>query len=218
MRYCHALIAGLVSIVILAGCGPKTYDLKFNPKEGEVYNYATKVSGAANLEVDLAMKVAKVSGDQVVIETHYVDMKMNGQPIPGVDALKKVVMTNTQNRQGHVMSTDVSGAPEMLASQMKAQNSGTGVAYPDHPVKIGETWASESNVQGQKMTVTYKLVKVDSVNGKEEAFLEATPTGGQVKASTPMTLTVDLATGMPLETKFDGEVAGKKVTVQMIRT
>lgn len=213
-------IAVFLLFFALVGCGGKTYTLQLNPKEGETYDYATKVTGSLNMEVDLSMKVAKVTADKVVIETRYRGITMNGQALvgPQADVLKNVVMSITDDRQGHPLSTDVTGAPAALMEPMKKQGGGLGASYPDHPVKIGDTWASESDVQGQKLKLTYRLVKVEPVGGKDAAFLEATPDANStMKISGPMTLTVDLATGMPLSTKFNGEANGQKVTVEMTR-
>lgn len=221
MRNVYAWIAATLVAFALAGCGGKTYTLQLNPKEGDTYDYSTKVTGSLNMEVDLSMKVAKVTSDKVVIETRYRGITMNGQPLAGpqADVLKNVVMSVTDDRLGHPLSTDVTGAPAAMTESMKKQGGGLGAAYPDHPVKIGDTWTSEGDVQGQKLKLTYKLVKVAPVGGKDAAFLEATPDASStMKISGPMTLTVDLATGMPISTNFSGEANGQKVMVEMKRS
>ncbi|HWA83880.1 MAG TPA: hypothetical protein VG820_10620 [Fimbriimonadaceae bacterium] len=188
---------------------------------GETYTYATKVTGDADGEMDMSLKAVKVDPDSVVLESRYLDAKRNGKSLPQTELgfLKSIVVTITEDRQGRPTNVEVKGAPGAVADQIKAQQSGTGVAYPNRPVKIGESWVTESTMQGKKVRLTYKLVKVGPVDGRDVAFLEATPdAGGLIKSEGPMTLSIDLATGMTIQTKFSGEVSGKKVTVQMIRS
>jgi len=147
------------------------------------------------------------------------DMKFNGQPLPpqATDVFKNMVMTVTFDRAGHAVQTEVTGVPPTLAEQMKKQGANNSVSYPDKPVKVGDTWSGETDMQGKKVKMTYKLARVETVSGKEAAILEASPEGSTLKLNGPMSISVELATGLPITTKFEVEVNGQKSSVEMTR-
>jgi len=149
--------------VVLAGCaastsapstasgssGPITIQLK--PTVGETVTYLTKMTGPQSMSMTMSMKATKVDPTAIVMEARILDMTVNGAPSPGLDTIKSMVMTLTEDRTGHVTNTDVSGVAPAVASAIKAQGGNSAATYPDHPVNVGDTWEGESGATGKKV-------------------------------------------------------------------
>lgn len=217
MNYSRALLVSLI-LSPLAGCGPKTYTLKLDPKAGETFSYSTSMSGAVSMEMPMTMKVVKSDPNQVVIETRIGAVTVNGQPLPGGEMMKNAVMTITEDHTGHVQNASVTGVPPQLQASMQNSATANQASYPDHPVKIGDTWSGETSSSGQKVAASYKLVKIDTVAGKQAAILEVTPEGAKVASNGPMTLSIELANGMPIEMSGSFQVMGKAENMKMTRS
>jgi hypothetical protein len=216
MKSLRILAAIAVSFLVLAGCGGGSYTLKLNPKEGETYHYTMKMSGPQSVEMTMDMTARKVDAKQVVMDTKIGNLKIDGKAPPAIATamFEKMVMTVTEDHLGHVLNTDVTGVPQAVADQMKSQGSGTQTAYPDKPVKVGDTWTGESRVQGKTMNISYKLA---SVSG-DKAVLEATSDSKEMSMKGPMSVTIDLSSGMPTDVKYTAVANGKEMQVQMTRS
>ncbi|HTQ11072.1 MAG TPA: DUF6263 family protein [Fimbriimonadaceae bacterium] len=212
------LLFGLACL--LGGCGTKSYTLQYAPKIGEAYNYKMSLSGQRDADVTMSMKPIRVEGNNVVVESRVVDMTIGGQPMPPAtaDLLKNLVITTTYDRQEHIISNDVSGVPSQVAAAFKSQGAGTNAAYPDKPVKVGDSWTGTVDMLGKSVEMTYKLDGVENVGGKEAAIVEGTVSSNapfQLKA--PMKMQIELATGMPISATMEAEAAGQSVKTTFTR-
>src|ERR1044072_2382663 len=170
--------------------------LTMNPKEGDTYTYVTKIGDAAQaVEMTMSMKAAKVTADDILMETKFDSMSMGGQPMPPqvMDSMKKMVIKTTMDHMGKTLKTEVEGAPPGAEEQFKNSGNSTPTAYPGHAIKVGDTWTADTNVQGMPVKMTYKLTKVEDVNGMNAAIIECTPDGTtKVKFDGPMTMSIEV--------------------------
>jgi hypothetical protein len=155
------------------------------------------------------------------MESKTLDMNFGGQTLPpqAIETMKAMVVTSTYDKTGHTMSTEISGVPDAVKAQMQQSVGGGSTAtFPDHPVKPGDTWTAESNVQSQKVKMTFKYVKSETVNGMNAAVLEATPDEtAKAKFDGPMTIKIETATGLPIEMTANIVEGDKKAKMTMTR-
>ncbi len=76
--------------------------------------------------------------------------------------------------------------------------------FPEHPVNIGDTWDADDGT----VHVTYKLVGVGALRGREAAEIHATSPG----YSGPIRFWVELATGMLIRQEYVVGAAGSATT------
>lgn len=214
-----------------------TVALRFQPKAGSTYKYSlvneTAAQGAPQkmkMTMSQTIKVTSVSGGKVTIETSTNNVKGEGMPASTAQDLSKIKVTNVMDVYGKVISSKATGHPMAEAMASSLGGSGfSGVEYPLKAVGVGATWkgtidlakmleASGLKTTGNKMTVNYKLVKIEKQGAKTVATIEQTFSGSataQPPAGTQggalnlsmrgkSTITVDVADGMMLTTR--GEV------------
>ncbi|HZH98899.1 MAG TPA: hypothetical protein VEX38_08000, partial [Fimbriimonadaceae bacterium] len=149
----------------------------------------------ADADMRMTMKVTKIEGDQITINSTVDSMTSMGQQAPP-DMLKTMGSTSVMDRTGKT----VQGSGGAGASM------GAAAAFPTHPVKVGDTWESESEVQGKKVKAQNKFVKVETVNGKEAAHIQVTiPDQKDIKMTKPLDMWVELSNGMLLKMEMEGQ-------------
>lgn len=115
-----------------------------------------------------------------------------------MDDLKSSTLTVVMDKKGKVLSTKASGSGgaealyQGLASSMGGLNS-----YPDHPVKVGDTWKSETKTPVER-TTTFKLVKVETQNGQQVAVVQSTTSINKGAMSANSVSKFFLKTGLPI--------------------
>lgn len=220
----RAIYAGLVGLAIV-GCSSgggglsipgvaKSYTFSINVKPNQAFSYdmSMGMSGAAaqpqspaqSLDMSMTMTAEKVENDQTTFRTKITKMNMNGQPMPPQAAtmMQNMSIVQVMDKHGKVLSTQVEGVP----GAQPPTNSFTSAAFPDHAVKVGDTWSATT----QGTTVNYKLVSVDSKGGKNVAEIDATAApGGTLKTPNPIKIVVDVDTGMPVSAEVDGMDTGQ---------
>lgn len=202
------------------GGGSDEITLQMKPKEGDTYTYVTKIGSgpSQNMEMTMAMKAAKVTDSEILMESKIEGMSMNGNPAPpqATAMFKDMVIKTTMDKTGKNLKTEVIGGPP--SANNSNQSNAMPASYPNHPVKVGDTWDADTDFNGTKTKMTFKFVKKDTVNGMEAAMLEATPDAGSpVKFDGPMMLSVEIATGMPINMKANIDSGGQKGSVEMTR-
>jgi hypothetical protein len=147
------IIAIVPALLLLGGAGATqgSVTLKFHPPVGKSYHYqmsmisSTEMGKSAspmgmNTQMDINMKVVSRTGDITSLETRMSNMKMNGAGASAVQGAMEKKMS------GMVVKTQVDGqyrTKSVNGSSMDSMLSGfSGVTFPNHPVKIGDTWNS----------------------------------------------------------------------------
>ncbi len=238
MRNRFASVVAVALWVVASSVGAQaTISLKFQPKAGSTYKYSLVNESAAQgttqkmkMTMSQTLKVTSVSGGRITMETSTSDVKGEGMPASTSQELSKIKVTNVMDAYGKVISSKATGHPmaEAMASSMGGSGF-SGVEYPKNPVRVGATWtgtidlakllqASGLQTKGDKMTVNYKLTKIEKKGGTTVATIEQTfagsataqpPAGAQggpmnLSMRGKSTITVDVADGMMLSTR--GEV------------
>jgi hypothetical protein len=211
-----------ILLLLVSSCAfaQKTYTLRLNPPLGKTYRYVTKVSAAGapgGFELSMSMKAVKETANTVVLETKILDITSNGKSMGAM--FGKFSMAITEDRYGHTQHVDVSGAPPNVAEQLKKMGAGasSSASFPNHPIKVGDTWTGQSTTMGQATTVTYKMVGVKPVGGSMAAVLQTTPSSKQVKFKEPMTFYIELSTGMLIKGSASFTANGQNASFEITK-
>ena len=219
----------------------QTYTLQRTFNAGDVDKYRVKLSykmsGPQTLGEDQDRRISyllkettkSVSADGLVTlldEYLNAEAQANGKP---VDATNLPQVTLTRDKTGH-MEVSADGGNEVtnpqmssLAKQLLQAQLG---ALPTKPVKIGDVWAPDMSAleaeTGTKITVSVKLIAVETVGGVKALKLKAvTDTSGGAVADTKMhgesTIEVDAKSGKPVKisSKSSGTAGGNKVSAEL---
>jgi hypothetical protein len=197
----------------------KTYTLQFSPKLGQTYHFLTKMSGKAKLAIGMSMKATSVDDQKVVTEMRFDDISMDDKPLQGAEALQNLILTITEDRLGHVQDLQVAGGPPDLGQALKNQSSGASATFPDHPIKVGDTWAGDWEAQGIKGKATYKLVEVKTVNSILVGSLEISVElqDPKVKFKGPVKMDIEMDTGLPIQASLRISSAGQTQSMVIVR-
>lgn len=221
MKILKLAFASAAVVAIYAGRAADTYTIRLDPKVGDTFNYKVSMSGAQEMTLETSIKTVKNDASQVVMEYRAGSMTFMGAPAPQQveDMMKNVVVTVTEDHSGHLLNTAVTGAPPEIEDQLKKQGAGASASYPDHAVAVGDTWTGDMVIGGTKTKPHFKLARIDSIQGKQAAVIEVTlDPGSSIKSNGPMTMSVELANGMPLQYKVSLDVQGQTETMEMNRT
>ncbi len=71
--------------------------------------------------------------------------------------------------------------------------------YPENPVKVGDTWESDTKISGSTAKAKYKVVGMEEVLGKKCVVLEMTYEAGELTTATPAKMWIDTLNGAPVK-------------------
>lgn len=172
-----------------------TYTLKLSPKEGDKTSYDfTMDAGPVKMAMGMNMTCTKAETNKYTMVSTFdnIKMSMNGKDAPAAatDQMKNMKVTAVMDSTGKTLSSSIEGAP---AGSQAPEMSGT--AFPDHPVKVGDTWDGTTKMSGTEVKAHYKLAKVEGNTATLEITMEGLPGG---MTSDGMTTEIDLTTGMAI--------------------
>ncbi|MBL8048878.1 MAG: hypothetical protein JNJ45_09375 [Chthonomonas sp.] len=126
------------------------FRIKFTPGQTIKYLMNMNMTGTPqpmNMNMTVSQKVKSVKGTTATIEA----------TTSGIPGQKPMTQTMTIDNRGRATGAGAAG--------------GSQVAYPEGPVKVGQTWKGQLPGMGQGMggDATYKLVAIKTVNGKQVA-------------------------------------------------
>lgn len=240
MRHVLLLLTAAGILGSLAGCakgglersaaapeGPVT--LRLALKKGDTFQTTTKVEvtadlsslagqGTPEMKAQLAgpqtltmtqvekFEVTEVSDGVTTLKSTVTDVQASGTGIMGMQAdMMKAAKGTTNTVRYNERNEPVDGG---------ASNVGMNVAFPEKPVKAGDTWTSETEIQGQKVTATFKLERFESVGGVDCAVISTTfSEGSPIRAKGPLLTWVDRNTGRLV--KGEGEVEMEQTGIKM---
>jgi hypothetical protein len=212
MKKALILISLLATVALVPA---QQYQLKINAKAGQTFKYVMDIISAgpqaSKIGMQMNMKITKVEKGQFTVTTTMGGMTMNGSPAPPTvaDQIKQMVLINVMDSRGKVLKSEAKGLPGMPSG-----NQGTSVPFPAKPIRIGNTWTGEADIQGKKIKTSYKLIAVKQVAGKQAAVIHATPQNvPQMTLDGPIVFSVELATGFPISMSMSGR--GGPGTVKM---
>lgn len=200
------LSASLVVLVAIGCGGAKTYDLAIRVKPGDKFNYTVVMTGdSAGEPVNITMGVDKVQNDVATFR-----IKIDTGSLPGGDdptlkaMLEKISIIQDIGKRGKVVGKiRMEGMPtgfEDVADSMPDF-----ATFPDHPVRVGDTWTGTTKVGSKDVRATFKLKEIEDLGGRKIAVLEMPPfEDPELKMDGPTISKVDLITGMPYEIKMSG--------------
>ncbi len=217
----------LLSVLSLVALSPAQQSqlLRIKAKQGQKFNYLMTVDGGSGaqtmkMSMQMNMKIAGATKNQVTIHSTIGTTSMNGQPMPAAAAeqLKKLLIVTTMDELGRVLKSETRGVPGMTGNGME----GSSVPFPATPVTVGSTWSGKSTFQGKKYDTSYKVIRFKSVLGRPAAVIHATPKGiPQLKLSEPIVFSVELASGFPISMNMKGTVnngtGNQKIKMTMVR-
>ncbi len=215
------LVASLFGIFAVANAqAPQV--LRVKVKAGQAFRYKMSMdnsSGGQSMKIgmQMTMKVAKVQNGQSTVNTTMGSITMNGQPIPASasDQIKNMLITTVIDARGNVLKTETKGLPGMAPGASQ----GSSVPFPAAAVKPGSTWSGQTEVQGQKVKTTYKLVQFKSVLGKQAAIIHATPTASpSFQTKGPIVFAVEVSNGFLLSMSMKGTAKQGTATQNMAVT
>lgn len=196
------------------------YDLKINVKKGEVYTYVMNMEAtspqAMKMDMTMTMTVADATDGKSMLETRITGANMNGAPFPApqLEAMTKMVVKTTMDERGKVLDTKIEGSPDPNANS----GSSNSVSFPDKPVKAGDTWTGETEVNGKKVNADYTFIGAEDVDGKQMAHIQADVKSDAMKFDGPLQYWVELSNGMLYKLEFSGEDAASKTKMKMTMT
>jgi len=189
------------------------YTLKFAPKQGDKVSYEMVID-ASGMKMGMGMTMAceKVEGEKYTVVSTFDSMTMNGKEAPGGDAMKKMKVTAVMDSHGKTLSSTVEGgAPGAQAPEV------SGTAFPEKPVKVGDTWDGTTKMSGIEVKAHYKLAKVDGNTATLETTMEGLPNG--MTTDGPSITEIDMTTGFPTSVtskfKMKNPADGKEMTMSM---
>jgi len=217
-------LKSFVSAAVLAlsvAASAQTYTLKLKPVLGKTYTLLTSLSGGMAMSVTMSMKAIKETGSHVVLQCRITDMSMNGKSLMAqAPQLKSMLLTMTEDSSGHLVGTDVSGVDPKMVNAIKTQEgSGNFASFPTKPIKIGDSWAGEYTSNGQKLKATYKFASIGTDRGLKVANLVVNIQGSAAGATfnNPLKMSVELSTGMLVESSFSLTMGKQSEHVKLTR-
>lgn len=189
---------------------PESYLMRLNLKPGQVMKYRLHMeTPKSKADLISTFQISKVEDG-----VFSMDSRLTGLTIDGKSATKALnevcggqVATlpwNTLSRRtGTMVPFNVKpGHPELMPYLSEA---GIYLAcFPRQAVKPGDTWIGSTTATGGCTSGTFKLASVKSKEGKRLAVLEVTNIAflNDAEQVGPMTMVVDLATGLPLRVEY----------------
>lgn len=184
--------------------------LRINVKKGSVFRYqlsskmdgGTGQAGLFSMDAIVRMTIDSASAGQTVIRMMFekMDMPALAQAPPEQrkqfeDSYKRLAVLYTVDEQGKVLSVRAEGGPPGSEQAFGSLGSGGATAaFPEGPVRVGDTYSSEQKVQGENVKTTYKVLAFERKNGIDCVKLEMT---AAVRNTTQtMHMWIELATGM----------------------
>lgn len=198
--------------------------LKLNYKKGDKFIIKTKQSVDSkmmgmNNATDMTMEVLGVEDGVITSETKVdkivMDMMQAGMMMTydtsakeenvdemgkmlkqQIDPMLKVVITSKVDEKGKFISIDV--APANIPSAAQFKNQAT-ITFPEKALRVGDTWADESEVEGMTIETTYilKEIFVDKVLLTAKGFMS-----GVAKGTLTGELEIDRETGITLKSNL----------------
>ncbi len=189
--------------------------MRINVAKGDTFAYDLNMESGqpqpSKISFNMEMAVTDVKDGKITMVSKILGGTMNGAPIPAaqLEMMKKIVTTSVMDQQGKVLETKTEG------TAAPSSGSNNSVPFPDGPVKVGDKWDGETDVNGKKVKAEYTLVAIEEINGKSCAKLEATVNTPDMKLDGPMVYWVELANGMLMKLEFSGEEVTSKSKVKM---
>ncbi len=184
-----------------------TYVFKYAPAGGTI-NY--KTTSSIDLGQGQPFPMTQMMSDKITKNSDgsfTVVSTTTGGPAFG-GAAKPIVQTSTVDSKGKVLSSKSAGAE----AKMDPFGASGGLnAFPDHPVKVGDTWTVNGGNEKTGGGMVCKLVKVENKGGNPIATiqiidLKIPPTSGiQVKLTKPGLLLMEVNTGVVDLMKLEAE-------------
>jgi hypothetical protein len=170
--------------------------------------------GAAGFEGVIKEKLLGQEGSEQVWELSFEVTSTNESGV------MKGAAANFQQMDGMVMKryADATGnVSKMMLGEISVPSSGTpDLVYSKKPVKVGDTWPSSIDYQGQKIKITYKLAEYGKLDGIDAARIEGRYDEGQmIKNIEPLVFWVDLSDGRPLSSSGAFEATTQGATVRL---
>lgn len=174
-----------------------------------VTDMSMEVVGSADGVFTTDMKITKVAVDMMQggmsmsydsskkdSELDQMGLMMKQQMGP----MMQMVITTKADVYGKIQ--DISVTPDSpLAAQFKNQ---TGVSFPKEAVKVGDTWKDETDQQGIKITIEYKVTSITS----NKVILAATGVvSGAAEGKMTGDFEIDKKSGVPLKTSIKNEMS-----------
>lgn len=169
--------------------------MEVTDKKDDVFTSETKIT---KMVMDMMQGGMQISYDSTKKEEELDQMgkMMKAQ----VDPMMKVVITTKIDQLGQTKDVQVAPASTPNADQFKNQSN---IQYPKHAVKVGDTWTNETEAQGMKTKMVYKVVKIT----KAEVTLSATGTiSGLGTGSSKGDFVLDRKTGLAKKSSVKSEI------------
>lgn len=193
------------------------YDPKINVKKGEVFTYVVNAKATSpppdKMEMTMNMGVADVAEGKIKFETKFTGVYKDGATLtaPQKEAISKIVVKTTVDEKGNILESRVEGNPDPNANS----GSNNSVSFPDKPVKPGDKWTGETEMNGKKLKADCTFVAVETVNSKQIAHLTAVVNSPDIKFDGPLHYWVELSNGMLTKLEYSGEVLASKTKMKM---
>lgn len=205
-----------VALVAAAGsASAQTVRLKFAPQLGHTYAYrmTTQMGPKQAMAIGFSMRAASFKNGRYTMVTKVDNVSMPGQKITPamMQRMKSTTTTEVIDASGKVVSVS-GGAGAMFGNSF--------AIYPNHPLRVGETWTSTTSMQSMKMQSTNRLVKLQRIQGVQAALIDVTSTmsGTQKMPASPVAhLWIEVATGLPLRFEMSTNAMGAALKMTLNR-
>ncbi len=171
------------------------------------FNLHTNINAIKMTQTMMGMEIKYDSRDSSTFNNPTLGTQISDQMNKLID--KEITTTNSIN--GTVGSVDLGaiGADNAMAGNMKSSFSQA--VYPNHKVKVGESWDNDITTNGMaemKMHITYTLTKAT----RKQAFIDVKGTitspdeTARLKGTLTGEMTVDRKTGWVTHSTFDQDI------------
>lgn len=218
-------LRGLVLVTALAGAAlaqaPGARLFKLSGVVGSTSRIAIKTSmqavgaaGGAGFEGTIDEKLLSAKSNETVWQLGFKVSKTHESGVmtgaaAGFKQLNGLVMKRFSDATGQTL--------KLMVGNMSVPSSGTpDLVFSKRPVKVGDSWESKVNVDGQAITVVYRLAQYGSFGKTPAAKITGTYKPGQiVRNLAPLVFWVDLKHGKTLSStgRFRASKAGTNIDV-----
>lgn len=102
------------------------------------------------------------------------------------------------------------------ADKGKPDSNPMAVVFPEKPIKVGDTWTSETEFTGEKVTAHYTFEKSESVNGKDcVVILVEFKDNPNVTNTQPIRLWFDKSNGWPVKGEAEVQMQQPEQKIKM---
>ena len=223
-------------VMTLASTAQESTLLRLNYNKGDKYIMTMDMTQdmsvmVMKMKMDMSIEILEVVDDiyKTEMQIKKISMDMNGMSYDSdkgdeeldvmgkqmkaqFDPMLEMLITSKTNNLGEVLEMKIE--PDIAGANQFTNQSGS-VIYPEHAVKVGDTWDFEKDSEGMKMSFIYTVRSIE----KDRVFLDVS---GEISSLAEGTINgnieIDREKGIPLKSSIvmDMTVSGQNIKSSII--